>query len=155
MDRKPNAQRLADGNHGLRGRKRRSHAQLLGNGRKLSSCGGAARHDHEHAQCGRCSECGECHDCLRSGGSTGTFTIATSAPDAAFEAENGLATTAGTIFDFDPGALVVGTTTARSMDQEQAATWYSTLRPVNRSRRIQGTIGFITAMAYGPSRHRP
>lgn len=46
-----------------------------------------------------------------SGGSTGTFTIATSAPDASFEAENGLADTAGTIFDFDPGAALLGTST--------------------------------------------
>lgn len=46
-----------------------------------------------------------------SGGDTGTFTIAVSIGDYGFEAEDGLATTAGTIFDFDPGAALVGTST--------------------------------------------
>jgi hypothetical protein len=47
------------------------------------------------------------------GGSTGSFTV-TGFPgtlSASFQTENGLATTAGTIFDFDPGAALVGTST--------------------------------------------
>ena len=46
-----------------------------------------------------------------SGGSTGNFTINVSIGDFGFEAEDGLATTAGTVFDFDPGAGLVGTST--------------------------------------------
>lgn len=42
------------------------------------------------------------------GGSTGTFTIAVSAPDAPSSTESGQATTAGTIFAFDPGLLTLG-----------------------------------------------
>lgn len=47
------------------------------------------------------------------GGSTGSFTVNGFAGSltAPFEAENGYATTAGTIFDFDPGAALVGTST--------------------------------------------
>lgn len=47
-----------------------------------------------------------------SGGTTGTFTIDVSLPDSAPETESGLGDTAGTIFDFDPGALVVGSATS-------------------------------------------
>lgn len=43
------------------------------------------------------------------GGATGSFTIDVSVVSFAFEAENGLATTAGTIFCFDPGAALSGT----------------------------------------------
>lgn len=39
-----------------------------------------------------------------SGGDTGTFQVQTSLPDASFQTENGLASTEGTIFAFDPGA---------------------------------------------------
>lgn len=46
-----------------------------------------------------------------SGGATGTFTIAVSLPGFSFEAENGFADTEGTIFDFDPGAALLGTDT--------------------------------------------
>lgn len=46
-----------------------------------------------------------------SGGTTGTFTIDVSLPDFAVETESGLGNTAGTIFNFDPGALVVGSST--------------------------------------------
>lgn len=46
-----------------------------------------------------------------SGGATGTFTILVSLPDAAASAEGGQATTAGTVFNFDPGAALVGTST--------------------------------------------
>lgn len=46
-----------------------------------------------------------------SGTTTGTFTVSefSAAQDYPFEAEDGAATTAGTIFDFDPGAALVGT----------------------------------------------
>jgi hypothetical protein len=46
-----------------------------------------------------------------SGGSTGTFTIDLSAVDAVASVESGQATTAGTIFTFDPGQTTVGTIT--------------------------------------------
>ena len=48
-----------------------------------------------------------------SGGSTGTFTLNgfPGTLTASFQAENGLANTAGTVFDFDPGAQLVGTST--------------------------------------------
>ena len=47
------------------------------------------------------------------GGNTGSFTVNGFAGSltASFEAENGYATTAGTIFEFDPGAALVGTST--------------------------------------------
>ena len=44
---------------------RRSHAELFGNGRKLSSRGGAACHDHQHAQRGRRAQRGQCDHRLR------------------------------------------------------------------------------------------
>ena len=45
------------------------------------------------------------------GGTSGSFTVAVSAPNAVTVAEVGQAITAGTIFTFDPGANVVGTAT--------------------------------------------
>ena len=45
-----------------------------------------------------------------SGGDTGTFTVNVSLPDATVETEEGQATTAGTVFCFDPGAALVGST---------------------------------------------
>ena len=47
------------------------------------------------------------------GGATGTFTVAgfPGTLNASFQTENGLADTAGTEFDFDPGAALVGTST--------------------------------------------
>lgn len=47
-----------------------------------------------------------------SGGSTGTFTVSVSAPDTVAAAEAGQATTAGTIFDFDPGFPLLGSATS-------------------------------------------
>jgi hypothetical protein len=47
-----------------------------------------------------------------SGGSTGTFTVSVSAPDAAAAAESGQATTAGTQFCFDPGFPLLGSSTS-------------------------------------------
>jgi hypothetical protein len=46
-----------------------------------------------------------------SGGPTGTFTVAVTAPDTTAAAESGQATTAGTEFAFDPGFLLLGSTT--------------------------------------------
>jgi len=46
-----------------------------------------------------------------SGGPTGTFTTNVSAPNTGAAAEEGLATTAGTQFDFDPGFPVLGSST--------------------------------------------
>ncbi len=46
-----------------------------------------------------------------SGGNTGTFTISVSLPDAPAAQEQGLATTAGTEFTFDPGAALAGSST--------------------------------------------
>lgn len=45
------------------------------------------------------------------GGTSGTFTIAVALPDFASTSEEGQATTAGTIFLFDPGAAAVGSDT--------------------------------------------
>lgn len=45
------------------------------------------------------------------GGSSGSFTVNLSVPDATAVAETGQGVTAGTIFDFDPGAADVGTST--------------------------------------------
>lgn len=47
-----------------------------------------------------------------SGGDTGTFTLSVSIPDYPAVAEQGLATTAGTEFTFDPGAAQVGSSTS-------------------------------------------
>jgi hypothetical protein len=47
-----------------------------------------------------------------SGGSTGTFTINISAPDAIAAAESGLGVTAGTKFAFDPGTALIGSSTS-------------------------------------------
>jgi hypothetical protein len=79
------------------------------------------------------------------GGSTGTFTIDTSAPNASFEAENGLATTAGTVFCFDPGALVAGTTTNPIYGTGTGGdlVFNSTGLFIDPG-TYQGTIGFIT-----------
>ena len=46
------------------------------------------------------------------GGNSGSFTVAVSLPNASTVAEDGLATTAGTIFAFDPGLPVLGTSTS-------------------------------------------
>ncbi len=46
------------------------------------------------------------------GGSSGSFAVLVSAPDAATVAEDGQAVTAGTIFAFDPGLPVLGTSTS-------------------------------------------
>lgn len=79
------------------------------------------------------------------GGSTGTFTIDTSAPNASFQAENGLATTAGTIFCFDPGALVVGTTTSPIYGTGTGGDLvFNSSGLFIDPGTYQGTIGFIT-----------
>ena len=46
-----------------------------------------------------------------SGGDSGTFTVNVSLPNFASTSEEGQATTAGTVFDFDPGAALVGSDT--------------------------------------------
>lgn len=46
-----------------------------------------------------------------SGGSSGTFSVAVTAPDTTAAAESGQATTAGTKFDFDPGFPLLGSST--------------------------------------------
>lgn len=47
-----------------------------------------------------------------SGGSSGTFSIEVSLPDFAFAVESGLASTAGTVFDFDPGLTTINSATS-------------------------------------------
>lgn len=47
-----------------------------------------------------------------SGGNTGTFTVNVSLPNAGATTEEGQATTAGTVFCFDPGQALVGSTTS-------------------------------------------
>jgi hypothetical protein len=65
------------------------------------------------------------------GGSSGTFTIATSVVTAASVPEDGQGTTAGSIFAFDPGVTTVGTTT----------------NPIYGNTSVGGSLTFIPATA--------
>jgi hypothetical protein len=83
------------------------------------------------------------------GGSTGTFTVSVSVPDAASVAESGLATTAGTIFDFDPGANVVGTSGDPIFGNSTGGsfTFGANAQFIANGTR-QGTVFFITRNGY-------
>jgi len=84
------------------------------------------------------------------GGSTGSFTVAVSAPDASSVPESGQATTAGTIFAFDPGLNTVGTGTSPIFGDSTGGTLTFTgaaaqlIGPGTR----QGTVFFITRNGY-------
>lgn len=84
------------------------------------------------------------------GGSTGTFTISLGVPDAASSPESGQATTAGTIFAFDPGLTTLGTSTNPIYGSSIGGTLTFTgasaqlIGPGTR----QGTVFFITRNGY-------
>ena len=79
------------------------------------------------------------------GGSTGSFTINVSVVSYAFEAENGLATTAGTIFNFDPGAALVGTATNPIYGTGTGGSLiFNSSGLFIDPGTYQGTVGFIT-----------
>lgn len=85
-----------------------------------------------------------------SGGATGTFTILVSLPDAGASAEQGQATTAGTIFDFDPGAALVGGTSTPIIGTGTGGTLTfvaATAQLVTQGTK-QGTVFFITRNGY-------
>jgi len=79
------------------------------------------------------------------GGITGSFTINVSAVNYAFEAESGLATTAGTIFNFDPGSAVVGTSTSPIYGTGTGGDLvFNSSGLFIDPGTYQGTVGFIT-----------
>jgi hypothetical protein len=80
------------------------------------------------------------------GGSSGSFTVNVSAPDAATVSESGLATTAGTEFAFDPGAAVVGTGTSPIYGNSTGGTltWGGPSGQFISPGTRQGTVIFIT-----------
>ena len=82
-------------------------------------------------------------------GATGTFTVNVSSPDATAVAEDGLATTAGTVFTFDPGAAVVGTTGNPIFGNSTTGsfTWGANAQFIANGTR-QGTVFFITRNGY-------
>ena len=81
------------------------------------------------------------------GGTTGSFTINVSVTNYAFEAESGYASTAGTIFNIDPGAAVVGTDTNviyGNVTGSGTLVFNATGQFIDPG-TYQGTCGFITA----------
>lgn len=83
------------------------------------------------------------------GGSTGTFTVNVSVPDATSVVESGLATTAGTVFNFDPGANVVGTPGDPIFGNSTGGsfTFGANAQFIANGTR-QGTVFFITRNGY-------
>jgi hypothetical protein len=85
-----------------------------------------------------------------SGGNTGTFTVNVSVPDAAATTEEGQATTAGTVFCFDPGAALVGSTTSSPIFGDATGgelIFQGTGQFVSPGTR-QGTVFWITRNGY-------
>jgi hypothetical protein len=84
-----------------------------------------------------------------SGGPTGTFTVNVSLPDATSAAESGLATTAGNIFDFDPGAQFVGTSTNPIFGNSTGGSFtFQANGSLIANGTRQGTVFFITRNGY-------
>jgi hypothetical protein len=85
-----------------------------------------------------------------SGGDSGTFTVDVSLPNAALTTEEGQATTAGTIFVFDPGAALNGSTTNPIYGTGTGGTL--TFAPPSGQFMApgtrQGTVFFITRNGY-------
>lgn len=83
------------------------------------------------------------------GGATGTFTVSVSAPDATAVAESGLATTAGTVFVFDPGAMDVGSPSDPIFGNSTGGsfTFGANAQFIANGTR-QGTVFFITRNGY-------
>jgi hypothetical protein len=82
-------------------------------------------------------------------GVSGTFTVNVSLPNSIATAENGIATTAGTIFLFDPGAQYVGTTTNPIYGASAGGsfTFGANAQFIANGTR-QGTVFFITRNGY-------
>lgn len=81
-----------------------------------------------------------------SGGNTGTFTVNVSIGDFAATTEEGQATTAGTVFTFDPGAALVGSTTSSPIFGDATGgelIFQGTGQFVSPGTR-QGTVFFVT-----------
>lgn len=83
------------------------------------------------------------------GGSTGTFTVAVSVADSSVVSESGLATTAGTVFIFDPGAADVGTPNDPIFGNSTGGsfTFGANAQFIANGTR-QGTVFFITRNGY-------
>jgi hypothetical protein len=83
------------------------------------------------------------------GGPTGTFTINVTAPDATTVAETGLATTAGTVFNFDPGAADAGSGSDPIFGNSTGGsfTFGANAQFIANGTR-QGTVFFITRNGY-------
>ena len=85
-----------------------------------------------------------------SGGASGTFTVAVSVVSAPSVSESGQATTAGTVFQFDPGLLTLGTLSNPIYGNSTGGTLTFTsataqlIAPGTR----QGTVFFITRNGY-------
>jgi hypothetical protein len=84
------------------------------------------------------------------GGTTGSFTIASSVVTAAFAPEDGQATTAGTIFAFDPGVNVLGTLTSPIYGDSTGGTltFISAVAQLIGVGTRQGSMFFITRNGY-------
>ena len=84
-----------------------------------------------------------------SGGASGTFTINVAVPDFPSVPEDGLATTAGTVFDFDPGVAVVGTSGNPIFGNSTGGSfvWAANQQFIANGTR-QGTVFFITRNGY-------
>lgn len=82
-------------------------------------------------------------------GATGTFTVNVSVPDAGATAESGLATTAGTIFIFDPGTAVLSTPTSPIFGSSTGGSFtFSANAQFIANGTRQGTVFFITRNGY-------
>ena len=85
-----------------------------------------------------------------SGGTSGTFKVNVSLVNDAFAPEDGQATTAGTIFCFDPGAAVVGTTTSPIYGNSTGGTltFVAATAQLIATGTKQGSVFFITRNGY-------
>lgn len=85
------------------------------------------------------------------GGSSGSFTVLVSTPNYGTVAESGQATTAGTIFAFDPGAPLVGTGTNPIFGNTSVGGSLTFAGPNGQLLAVgtkQGTVFFITRNGY-------
>lgn len=84
-----------------------------------------------------------------SGGSSGEFTVNVSFSDFATSSEEGQATTAGTVFTFDPGAALAGSTTDPIYGNATGGTiTFEGNGQITAAGTRQGTVFFITRNGY-------
>jgi hypothetical protein len=85
-----------------------------------------------------------------SGGSTGTFTVSVPVVTAAFAPEDGQATTAGTIFAFDPGIETLGTSSNPIFGNATGGTltFIAATAQLIATGTKQGSVFFITRNGY-------